>query len=70
MPHITLRSRWYDIIVLNVHAPSEDKTEYVQDMFYEELDVYSINSLNKKVKLSLCVTNNHYAMKAYGGVDV
>jgi hypothetical protein len=23
-----------------------------------------------KVKLSLCLTNTHYAMKVYGGVDV
>jgi hypothetical protein len=24
----------------------------------------------KKVKLSLCLTNKHYAMKAYGAVDI
>jgi hypothetical protein len=27
MPYIILRGRWCDIIVLNVHAPTEDKTE-------------------------------------------
>jgi hypothetical protein len=29
---------WYRIIVLNVHAPTEDKTDDVKDSFYEELD--------------------------------
>jgi hypothetical protein len=35
--YITLRGRWCDIIVLNVHAPTEDK---IDDMisFYEELE--------------------------------
>jgi hypothetical protein len=33
-----LGGRWYDIIVLNVHAPTEDKTDYVKDSFYEELE--------------------------------
>jgi hypothetical protein len=32
-----LRGRWCNIIVLNVHAPCEDKRDYVKDSFYEEL---------------------------------
>jgi exonuclease III len=28
----------YHIIVLNVHAPTEDKTDDVKDTFYEELE--------------------------------
>jgi hypothetical protein len=35
--YIILRGRWCHIIVLNVHAPTEDKTDYVKDSFYEEL---------------------------------
>jgi hypothetical protein len=35
MSHITLRDQWYNIIVLNVHAPTEDKL-YDIDSFYEE----------------------------------
>jgi hypothetical protein len=31
------RGRWYDIIVLNVHAPTEDKIVDMKDSFYEEL---------------------------------
>jgi hypothetical protein len=35
--YIILRGRWCGIIVLNVHAPTEDKTD-VKDSFYEELE--------------------------------
>jgi hypothetical protein len=38
MSYIILRGRWYHIIVLNVHAPTEDKTDDVKDSFYEELE--------------------------------
>jgi hypothetical protein len=37
MSYIILRGRWCHIIVLNVHAPTEDKIDYVKDSFYEEL---------------------------------
>jgi hypothetical protein len=37
MSHIILRGRWCHIIVLNVHAPTEDKTDDVKDGFYEDL---------------------------------
>jgi hypothetical protein len=38
MSYIILRARWCHIIVLNVHAPTEDKTDDVKDSFYEELE--------------------------------
>jgi exonuclease III len=38
MSHIILRSRWCHIIVLNFHAPTEDKTDDVKGIFYEELE--------------------------------
>jgi hypothetical protein len=38
MSYIILRDRWYHIIVLNVHAPTEDKTDDVKDRFYEKLE--------------------------------
>jgi hypothetical protein len=38
MSHIILRGHWCHIIVLNVHAPTEDKTRLVKDSFYEELE--------------------------------
>jgi hypothetical protein len=36
--YIVLRGRWCDIIVLNVHAPSEDKSDDLKYSFYEELE--------------------------------
>jgi hypothetical protein len=38
MSYIILRGRWCHIIVLNVHAPTEDKTDDVKDGLYEELE--------------------------------
>jgi hypothetical protein len=37
LSYIILRGRWFNIIVLNVHAPCEDKGVDVKDSFYEEL---------------------------------
>jgi hypothetical protein len=37
MSYIILRGRWCHIIILKVHAPTEDKTDDVKDSFYEEL---------------------------------
>jgi hypothetical protein len=38
MSYIILRGRWCNIIVLNVHAPTEDKIDDRKDRFYEELE--------------------------------
>jgi hypothetical protein len=38
MSYIILRGRWCQVIVLNVHAPTEDKSDDVKDSFYEELE--------------------------------
>jgi exonuclease III len=45
MLYIILRGRWCNIIVLNVQAPCEDKSDDVKDSFYEELGVYLISFL-------------------------
>jgi hypothetical protein len=37
MSYIILRGGWCDIIILNVHAPREDKIDDMIDRFYEEL---------------------------------
>jgi hypothetical protein len=37
MPWIILRGRLCDIIILNVHAPTEDKIDNMKDRFYEEI---------------------------------
>ena len=36
--YIVLRGRWCNIIVLNVHAPSEEKSGDSNDSFNEELE--------------------------------
>jgi hypothetical protein len=46
MPYIILRGRWCHIIVLNVHAPTEDKTEDTKTASTRNWNVYLINSLN------------------------
>jgi hypothetical protein len=38
MSYITRRGRWCHIIVLNVHIPTEDKTDNVKDSCYEDLE--------------------------------
>jgi len=40
VPHIVLKGHWCNIIVLNVHAPSEEKSKncLLKDSFYEELE--------------------------------
>jgi hypothetical protein len=37
MSYIILRGRWFNIIILNVHAPCEDKEDDVKDSFYQEI---------------------------------
>jgi exonuclease III len=38
MSYIVLRGRWWNIIVLNVSAPTEEKGDDSKDSFYEELE--------------------------------
>jgi hypothetical protein len=36
---IILGGHWFDIIVLYVHAPTEDKIDEVKDSFYEGIEM-------------------------------
>jgi hypothetical protein len=38
LSYIILRGCWFHIIVLNVHAPTEDRNDDRKDIFYEELE--------------------------------
>jgi len=38
LSYIVLKGRWRNIIVVNVHAPSEEKSNEAKDIFYEELE--------------------------------
>jgi hypothetical protein len=35
--YIVVRGRWCDVIVLNVHARTQEKSDYSKDRFYEKL---------------------------------
>ena len=51
--YIVLRGRWCNIIVLNVHAPSEEKSDNSKVNFYEELEqvFYHFPKYNMKILL-------------------
>jgi hypothetical protein len=53
MSYITLRGRWYDITVLNVHPPTEDKIDDVKDRFSEELECVFDKFLKYHMKIML-----------------
>jgi hypothetical protein len=36
--YIVMRGRWNNLIFINVHAPSEEKSDESKDSFYEELE--------------------------------
>jgi len=38
MSYIVLRGRWFSIIVLNVHAPTEETSDGSKGIFYEETE--------------------------------
>lgn len=44
------KCRRRDIIVVNVHAPKEDKIDDIKDRFYGEYKMYSMKSLNTERK--------------------
>ena len=44
--YIVLRGRWLHIILVNVHATCEEKSEKLKDNFYEELEEVFDHSQN------------------------
>jgi hypothetical protein len=53
MSYIILRGRWCHTIVLNVHAPTEDKTDDVKGSLYEELECVFDKFPNYRLKILL-----------------
>jgi exonuclease III len=53
MSYIILRGRWCHVVVLNAHAPTEDKTDDAKDSFYEELERVFDKLHNYHVKILL-----------------
>jgi hypothetical protein len=62
MSYIILRGRWCDIIVQNVHAPTEDKIGDIKDRFYEQLE----HVFDKFPKyLGKTFSNQQFGMRVY-----
>jgi hypothetical protein len=53
MSYITLRGRWCDIIVLNVHAPTEDNDVDIKDSLCKELEEVCDQFHRYHMKISL-----------------
>jgi hypothetical protein len=51
--YIMLRGHWYDIIVLNVHASTEEKSDDTKNSFYEKLDCVFDEFLRYHMKIFL-----------------
>jgi hypothetical protein len=65
MSYIILRGRWFHIIVLNAHAPTEDKTDDVKDSFYEKLERIFDKILKYHMKILLGDCNAEVAEKLF-----
>jgi len=46
MSYTVLRGCWCNVIVQNVHAPSEEKSDDSKDSFYEELEQVFLKSFS------------------------
>jgi hypothetical protein len=55
MSHVTLRTRWCGINVLDVHAPSGDESDVTKDSFCEELERVFYESPKYHIKILLAV---------------
>jgi len=53
LSYIVLRGRWRNITPVNVHAPSEEKSEESKDSFYEELEQVFDHFLKYHMKILL-----------------
>jgi hypothetical protein len=54
MLYIILRGHWYHIIVLNIHAPTEDKTEDIFKPTIENESLHKISTDNGDRIVNLC----------------
>jgi hypothetical protein len=57
MSYIILRSHWFLIIVLNVHALTEDKIDIVKGNFYKELE-FALIFLAEYASIYVCLINS------------
>ena len=53
MSYIVLRGRWCNVVVLNVRAPIEEKSDKSKDSFYEELKQFFDHFCKYHMKIML-----------------
>jgi len=53
LSYIVLRGHWHNIVAVNVHAPSEEKSDESKDSFYEELEQVFDHFLRYHMKMLL-----------------
>jgi hypothetical protein len=63
MSYRILRSRWCYIVVLNVHAPTEDNIGNVKDNFYKELE-RAFHKFSKYHTMAADCDTDHYLVVA------
>jgi exonuclease III len=63
MSYIVLRGRWCNIVVLNAHAPTEEKGDNSKDCFYEELGEVFNHFLKYHMKILLGDLNTKVGKK-------
>lgn len=51
--YIELECRWFNVMLINRYAPTEEKEDEVKDMFYKDLDNVCDMVPNNKVKILL-----------------
>jgi len=63
MSYIVLRGRWCNVTFLNVHAPSEEKTDDSKHCFYVELE----RIIHKIPKLDMKILRGYFNAKMWRG---
>jgi len=65
LSYIVLKDLWYNITIVNVHAPSQEKSDASKDSFYDELEQIFDNFPTYNIKILLLWDFNAELGKEY-----
>jgi hypothetical protein len=68
--YTVLRGHWFNVIVLNLHAPSKEKTDHSKDRFYEKLQQVFSNFPKYHTEILLEDFNARGAVKIFSNPQV